>query len=96
MQARETPGYEQIEVNFSLSTRPEEFDFRVSPSKSFEPRYYKAEDEIMLGPGTWGRIITISLTVSSDVPRETCLGSIHTFPPNPTRPPSSKQKTIIF
>jgi NAD+ synthase (glutamine-hydrolysing) len=64
MQARETLGYQRVEVNFSLSTHPEEFDFRVSPSKGFEPLYYKAEDEIMLGPGTWGRITTLSPTVS--------------------------------
>jgi NAD+ synthase (glutamine-hydrolysing) len=50
MQARETLGYQRIEVNIALSTRPKEFDFRVSPSKCFEPLYYKAEDEIMLGP----------------------------------------------
>jgi hypothetical protein len=63
MQARETLGYQRIEVNFSLSL-PEESDFRVSPSKSFEPLLYKPEDEIMLGPGTWKRIITLSPTVS--------------------------------
>jgi hypothetical protein len=60
MQARETPGYQRIEVNFCLSTLPEEFDFRISPSKGLEPLYYKAEDEIMLAPGTWRRVITLS------------------------------------
>jgi NAD+ synthase (glutamine-hydrolysing) len=50
MQARETPSYQRIEVDFSLSTRPEDVEFTVAPSRELQPSYHKPEEEIALGP----------------------------------------------
>jgi len=49
MQARETPSYQRIEVDFSLSTRPEDLDFTVAPSPELQPSYHEPEEEIALG-----------------------------------------------
>jgi NAD+ synthase (glutamine-hydrolysing) len=49
MQARETPPYQRIEVDFSLSTRPEDLDFKVAPSPELQPSYHEPEEEIALG-----------------------------------------------
>lgn len=50
MQARETPSYQRIEIDFSLSTHPEKFDFTVAPSLELQPFYHEPEEEIALGP----------------------------------------------
>jgi NAD+ synthase (glutamine-hydrolysing) len=49
MQARETPSYQRIEVDFSLSTRPEDLEFTVAPSPELQPSYHEPEEEIALG-----------------------------------------------
>jgi len=50
MQARETPSYHRVPLDFSLSTRPEIFDSTVAPSPEIQPSYHKPEEEIELGP----------------------------------------------
>ena len=50
MQARETPSYQRVQLDFSLSTRVEDYDFTVAPSPELQPSYYKPEEEIELGP----------------------------------------------
>lgn len=50
MQARETPSYQRVELDFSLATHLEDLDFTVAPSPELQLSYHKPEEEIELGP----------------------------------------------
>lgn len=51
--ATKSPVYERVEVNFSLSSDPEELDLRVRPSPEIAIKYHLPEEEIAYGPACW-------------------------------------------
>ena len=53
MQAIQSPAYERIEIDFSLSRPGSDLDLSIGPSPKLKPRYHLPEEEIALGPAAW-------------------------------------------